>query len=232
MSQLENKQTEALRHERKFLIEDYSASEVEQLLKYHPACFTQIYHPRTVNNIYFDTLGFDSYYGNLEGDTERTKARIRWYGKLFGQIDQAVLEFKIKKGLLGTKRNYPLTPFCLDEKFSKEQLIKALDSEHVPSIIAHSLQAMQPALLNSYSRKYFISADKQFRITIDTDLLFYRISYNENTFLNKVKSPRSVVVELKYDSKLEEQGKEIGSKLPFKMTKNSKYLQGVEYVLF
>lgn len=232
MSQLTNNQSEELRHERKFLVADYSASEVEQLLKFHPACFTQIYQQRTVNNIYFDTLGFNSYFGNQEGDTNRTKARIRWYGRLFGQVDHAVLEFKIKKGLLGRKDFYELSSFCLDENFSKEQLIQALNSEHVPHERKHSLLSMQPSLLNSYSRKYFISADKQFRITIDKDLLFYKISYNKNTFLNKVKNVGTVVVELKYDSKLEFEAKEIGDKLPFKMTKNSKYLQGIEQVLF
>lgn len=232
MSQLNSNQSEELRHERKFLVTDYSASEVEQLLKYHPACFKEVYQQRQINNIYFDSLGFESYYGNIEGDTDRTKVRIRWYNELFGQINNATLEFKIKKGLLGKKNFYTLDPFVLNEQFSKEQIVQALNKEHFPKDIRDYVTSLQPTLLNSYIRKYFISADKNFRITIDRHLSFYRISYNQNSFLNKVVDYKAVVVELKYDSKLEHLAKEIGSHFPFAMTKNSKYLQGIERILF
>jgi SPX domain protein involved in polyphosphate accumulation len=232
MSQLINNQSEELRHERKFLITDYTASDVEQMLKFHPACFTELYHPRIVNNIYFDTFGFNSYFGNLDGDTERTKIRIRWYNALFGDIHPATLEFKLKKGLLGKKNFYSLSPFHLDQHFSRQQIIQSLKTDNVPHAVKDLVLSLQPALLNSYSRKYFISADKLFRITIDKDLVFYQISYNKHTFLNKVKNHQAVVLELKYDAQLENEAKIIGNKLPFMMTKNSKYLQGIASVLF
>lgn len=232
MSQLTSNQSEELRHERKFLISDYSALEVEQIIKYNPACFKEIYHPRTINNIYFDSLGFNSYFGNVDGERDRVKARIRWYGDLFGKVDKPILEYKIKRGLLGKKNFYQLLPFVLDNSFSKQHIISALNVESVPVDIKNDMLAMQPALLNSYVRKYFISADKKFRLTIDTNLQYYRISYNQNVFINTVVDHKSVVLELKYDSQYEIEAKEIGSALPFKLTKNSKYLQGIERVLF
>jgi SPX domain protein involved in polyphosphate accumulation len=232
MSQINNKQQEELRHERKFLISDFSVSDVKQILKFHPACFSEIYHEREVNNIYFDTLGFDSYYGNLEGDTDRVKSRIRWYDSLFGEITNATLEFKIKKGLLGKKQFYSLSPFNLDTSFSRSDIGKALSNDSVPLNIRNELMSLQPVLLNSYVRKYYMSADKRYRITIDSKLKFHRISYNKNTFLNKVVNHNAVILELKYDSEFEDEAKEIGNKLPFMMTKNSKYLQGIESVLF
>jgi SPX domain protein involved in polyphosphate accumulation len=232
MSQLNSNQSEELRHERKFLITDYSVAEVEQIIKYNPACFTKIFHPRTVNNIYFDSLAFDSYYSNVEGDMNRTKARIRWYGKLFGQIEDAVLEFKIKKGLLGKKESYKLNSFTLDQNFSKQEFVKAIENPAVPRDIKDLMLSLYPSLLNSYSRKYLLSADKQFRLTIDSEQMFYRISYSGNTFLNKVTVPQNVVLELKYDSKLQEEADQISNAFPFAITKNSKYLQGIERVLF
>lgn len=232
MPQINNNQSEELRYERKFLITDYSASEVEQIIKYNPACFREIHHQRTVNNIYFDSLAYDSYYRNLEGDTDRIKARIRWYGDLFGKIENAVLEFKIKKGSLGKKDYYQLQPFQLDEHFSKKELLSALSSGEIPRNIRDIMMSLYPALLNSYSRKYFLSADKQFRLTIDKDQIFYRISYNNNTFLNNVKIRHAVVLELKYDVSLQEEANKISNGFPFIMTKNSKYLQGIEHVLF
>jgi SPX domain protein involved in polyphosphate accumulation len=232
MSQLPKETTEAYRHERKFLITDYAAAEVEQIIKFNPACFSEIYYPRTINNIYFDSPGFDSYYGNVEGDTNRRKARIRWYGELFGKIEKAVLEFKVKKGLLGTKEHYPLNPFTLDNDFSRIELRNALASENVPKKIKDHLLALYPTLLNSYQRKYFLSGDKKFRLTIDKGLTYHRISYNKNTFLNKVVSPTDIVLELKYDINDEPEADKITSLFPFRMTKNSKYLHGVENVLF
>ena len=232
MSQLNTNQSEELRHERKFLIDDFSAAEVEQLLKFHPACFQEIYHTRVVNNIYFDTFGFTSYYGNLDGDPDRTKVRIRWYGELFGKVLEPTLEYKIKKGLLGRKDFYQLSPFFLNEKFSKQEILLALNSPHVPKKVSDGIRSMNPVLLNSYTRKYFISKDKQFRITIDKDIRYFKISYMNNLFFNKVKDNASVVVELKYHSSLEQDAKRIGNELPFKLTKNSKYLQGVDRILF
>lgn len=232
MSKRISDQQEEFRHERKFLITGHLASEVEQIIKYNPACFKEIYQQRRINNIYFDTLAYDSYYRNVEGDTDRTKARIRWYGQQFGEIKDAVLEFKIKKGLLGRKDYYALKPFILDNNFSKQEIIKALDSPDIPLEIRNLMLSLQPALLNSYTRKYFLSADKQFRLTIDKDQIFYRISYNNNTFINKVAYREGVVLELKYSEGRDEIAAGITNYFPFPMTKNSKYLQGVERVLF
>jgi SPX domain protein involved in polyphosphate accumulation len=223
---------EEFRHERKFLITDYSAAEVKQFIKRHFACFSEIYHKRQINNIYFDTLGFDSYYGNVDGDTHRSKARIRWYDTLFGEVTAATLEFKIKAGLLGTKESYKLLPFTINTEFSKQEVRKALTQQTIPERVKHWLLSLQPVLLNSYHREYFLSADKLFRITIDTELRFYRISYHGNTFLNKVEQKHAVVLELKYDAQYEEEAKKIGLGLPFQLTKNSKYVQGIENVLF
>ena len=110
-------------------------------------------------------------------------------------------------------------------------MLPADEQAHGFSTNADAL-SMQPALLNSYTRKYFLSADKKFRLTIDREQVYYRISYNHNTFLNKVSNPQAVVLELKYEMSLDEEANEISKSFPFAMTKNSKYLQGIERVLF
>ena len=229
---LTNERTEELRHERKFLITDHSEKDVEQMIKLHPACFSEIFHQRTINNIYFDTLGFNNYYDNVEGETDRLKVRIRWYDDLLCKIEKPTLEFKIKKGLLGKKESYPLLPFTLDTNFSKTQIRQSISSEKTPIHVRDLVNSLKPSLLNCYSRKYFLSADGQFRITIDWELTYYRINYSGNTFLNRSVDYATTVLELKYDSSLETEAKQIGNHFPFAMTKSSKYLQGMERVLF
>jgi SPX domain protein involved in polyphosphate accumulation len=223
-------QSDSLRYERKFLITDYSHLEVMQMLKLHPACFSEIFYERTINNIYFDTLGMNHYYDNVEGSSDRLKVRIRWYGQLFGDITKPVLEYKIKKGLLGKKDSYALQPFSLNINFDETQIIKSLDTDKIPLYVKDELLSLKPALLNCYTRKYFLSADKKFRITIDYNLNYYKIAYTGNTFLSKSVDHASTVLELKYDSTDEVEGKDVGAMLPFALTKNSKYLQGLERV--
>jgi hypothetical protein len=226
-----SEQSEPLRYERKFSITDYAHAEIKQILKFHPACFSEIFYERNINNIYFDTMGMNYYYDNVEGSSDRLKVRIRWYGELLGSIQKPVLEYKIKKGLLGKKDSYNLQPFVLDKDFDKSQIVKALDSTMIPQQVKNELVSLYPILLNRYSRHYFLSADKKFRITIDRNLTYYRIGYQGNTFLNKACDYTSTVLELKYDSTDEIEAKAVADKLPFALTKNSKYLQGLERVL-
>jgi hypothetical protein len=226
----ESGQSEPLRYERKFLITDHSFTEVEQMIKFHPACFFEIFHERNINNIYFDTLGLNNYYDNVEGETERLKIRIRWYGNLFGNIQKPVLEYKIKTGLLGKKKSYQLQPFEVDSAFSKSQIINAIKTDALPQNIKDQILSLRPTLLNCYKRKYFLSADRNFRITIDHHLTYYGIHYTGNTFSNKSVDYYSTILELKYDSPLETEAQSVADTFPFKLTKNSKYLQGLERV--
>lgn len=221
---------EQLRYERKFLIVDYSYRDVEHLIKLHPSCFTEIFHQRQVNNIYFDTLGMNAYYDNIEGEKNRVKVRIRWYGDTFGNIQSPVLEYKIKKGLLGNKDSHKLNSFILDESFNKKQIVNALNTDSIPLVVKNELLSLKPTLLNSYTRKYFLSVDKKFRLTIDHNLSYFKIGYTENTFLNKVEDKKSTVLELKYDKDDELEAKQVGEIFPFMLTKNSKYLQGLERI--
>ena len=96
------KNSELFRYERKFKISEIDRNYVETLVKYHPAMFSEIFHERIVNNIYFDTLNMDYYYDNKSGSSKRMKVRIRWYGNQFGLIEKPVLELKIKDGLIET----------------------------------------------------------------------------------------------------------------------------------
>jgi SPX domain protein involved in polyphosphate accumulation len=227
-----NNKQEELRYERKFLIENHSEKEVEQMIKFHPACFSEIYHERVINNIYFDTLGFNNYYDNVEGEKERLKVRIRWYGEQYGKIESPILEMKIKKGLLGYKESYPLGSFIFDKNFSQKTIIDSMTSVKLPVHIKHRMDSLKPTLLNRYIRKYFISANKNFRITIDKDLTYFGINYGSNTLLNKSVDNKTTILELKYNEGLETEAKQIGSMLPFVLTKSSKYLQGLERTVF
>ncbi len=64
------------RYERKFFISEVPKQGVETLVKLHPAMFSEIYHQRFVNNIYFDPVNLGNYHDNIEGSTHRISILI------------------------------------------------------------------------------------------------------------------------------------------------------------
>ena len=200
------------------------------MIRNHPLRFTEIYHRRQVNNIYFDTVGMRNFHDNIDGAAERQKYRIRWYGDLFGKAEKPVLECKIKKGQVGTKESYALNSFSVDSSFGKAALQEALAGTGFPDTLKHQLLSMQPTLLNSYTRKYYMSDNKLFRVTLDSDLQFYRIGYYGNTFLNHVKDPLSIVMELKYATEADVEASQWLDFSPLYSTKSSKYVQGINFL--
>ncbi len=219
-----NHQNNNYRYERKFFVENLSVQQVESIVKLHPAMFSEIYHQRFVNNIYFDSLNLESYFDNIDGSPHKIKFRIRWYGELFGHIEKPVLELKIKNGLSGKKESYQLPSFELDKTFNDLIIANAIDKSDVPEITKMKLKSLEPVLLNRYSRKYFKSAGGDYRITVDTNLDFCTVSNHNNSFLSKLFDDINVILELKYDQKMDDNANYITNYFPFRMTKSSKYV--------
>jgi hypothetical protein len=217
------------RFERKFLTTELSRAQVELLVRNHPEKFTEIYHERRVNNIYFDTPGFMNYYDNAEGNTQRQKYRVRWYGETFGSIPEPVLECKIKQGMVGTKKSWQLSPMALDKSFSRSVIRNAAADLPVP--VRDQFFSMYPVLVNSYSRRYFLSQNKLFRITIDYDLTFYSIGSTGFSMFSPKKDPATVVMELKYNSESEAEARLLLNFSPLSVTKSSKYVQGLNQIM-
>jgi SPX domain protein involved in polyphosphate accumulation len=218
------------RYERKFLADEMSVHQVRALIKLHPAMFIEPYPPRYVNNIYLDTPMLDCYAENVYGGKDRRKVRIRWYGELFGRIQKPVLEFKIKDGLVGTKESYPFSPFMLDEQFNHACYHDAIQSSQLPQEIKYYLRDLEPSLVNRYFRWYYATIDGRYRVTADTEMCFHNIRRHWNPFQYCVRDHRNIIVELKYDIQHEVHVERISRYFPFSVTRNSKYVQGIEQV--
>ena len=216
------------RYERKFVVDRYNVHQIEGLLKRHPAFFREIYRKRKINNIYLDTADLKTYFDNVYGNTNRVKVRIRWYGETFGHIGSPRLEFKIKSGLSGRKRTYALSPFTLDKNFSIDTLSEVFSTSDLPDWVREKLKSYRPALLNNYFRKYFVSRDKKVRVTIDNNMTYYSISSRINTFIRKKVERQNVIVEMKYDPGSAFIASDISQHFPMRMTKSSKYINGID----
>jgi hypothetical protein len=218
------------RYERKFAIDGTPLAEVEHEVRHHPALFFPEYAPRLVNNLYLDTPDLRNYHQNVEGHSQRAKLRARWYGPLLGPVPQAVLEQKCKLGHLGTKQSARLTPFAFGPEVSAAAVRGWLETNPLPDNLRYEMRAMDPTLVNRYSRQYFRSADRQVRLTIDSELTFFRFQRHGNSFRSRVEARGLVVVELKYADAASEAAATVASQLPFRMTRMSKYVFGLNAV--
>ncbi len=219
------------RYERKFFISDLTKYEVESFVTLHSSMFSEIYHQRFVNNIYFDSFKLSNFFDNIDGNAHRIKFRIRWYGNLFGYIEKPVLELKVKNGLGGIKEIYSLLPFKLDNNFNTDAVFHIINTSDVDESVKLRIKTLRPILLNRYKRKYYQSVNRKFRITIDTEQIFYDIGSQDNVFINKYTYDINVILELKYDRKFDSYAHLITNHFPFRITKSSKYVKGIEKIL-
>jgi hypothetical protein len=228
----ENSDLQISRYERKFAVPNFSRAEARQIILHNPARFTEIFSQRYVNNIYLDTPGFTFYNDNIIGKNSRKKIRIRWYGELFGDVQKPVLEYKLKSGLSGKKGSYKLKGFKFDKTFDLSVLRKIFDQSDLPDWVRHDLAFVEPGLVNRYSRHYFLSFDQKFRLTLDDELSYYEVSRRNNTFSRRVNDDSSVIIELKYNLNNDHMAGTIANHFPFRMTKSSKYVNGIEHFRF
>jgi len=174
-----------------------------------------------------------NYFDNVDGAMRRCKIRMRWYGEPFGEIARPMLEVKVKEGLVGTKHTYPLTAFNLDTHFCDRVFQRVLDESDLPPEARLALRGLNVVLFNRYYRHYYATRDGAFRLTLDSQLEFYKVNgLFGNQFAHRQVGTRDVVVELKYEIEQESQANRVAGYFPFRMTRNSKYVQGIERVYF
>jgi SPX domain protein involved in polyphosphate accumulation len=211
---------------------DYILHSVKNL----PAMFHEIYHERQVNNIYLDTDNFDNYYANVNGVGNREKFRIRWYGALFCAVQHPVLEVKRKFGLVGDKKSYPLLPFDTHENFSafaiRESIRTYLSEKDGPGnekyLFLSRAMYQKPVITNHYQRRYFMSADHRYRITLDYDIQYHKV---DSVMIDPAGIHENrLVMELKFDMESYIDLNEFMLNFNVRNTRNSKYVNGINAI--
>jgi hypothetical protein len=215
------------RYERKFLVPGLTLEELETIIHLHPAMFSPLYHERRVNNIYFDDMELKHFYDNVDGTSERVKVRLRWYGDLDGRIESPVLEIKRKSGFVGTKDYLPVEDIVLQNGQMFPDILAPLRTKNIPEKIQRELILMEPTLINRYTRKYFLSANGQFRMTLDNGIQYFRPDLPYPSFLEYGFNDSSLILELKYNEELDDEAEAISNHFPFRVTKSSKYVTGM-----
>ncbi len=213
------------RYERKYLSGDYSAKQLENFLLLSDQGFQKIYYKRQVNSIYFDTPDFEYFQQNINGDANRQKVRVRWYGSA-DYSEQVQLEIKMRSGEMIRKEIYPLVNH---EKNLGAWLnaLTLLVQEKLSDKIEEA-RALQPVLNNVYQRAYFYSPTAKVRITIDE-----RIGARQMRDYLQLRPWRFFdfsVLECKYKIQDDAALQKIVRTMPIQIAKSSKYVMGVEKI--
>jgi len=207
-----------MRYERKYRIENASLRQVELVIHQNPACFQTAFPDRWINSIYLDDVAFNSLNENLGGISKRNKYRIRWYGNTLKDIQQPTLEIKIKNNFTNTKEFFKLPDFTLNPDFDCVQFLE----EQIPNL----QQRLFPVSIIQYLRSYYVSQNGKVRATIDRKLRYFlyqgRLLLEHSPALDT-----GIILEIKYDKDYDDQMQTIFQSIPFRLTKNSKYVSSI-----
>lgn len=222
-----------LRYERKFIYEHITPDDlIETEVLVNSFCFREIFHRRSVNNIYFDDPDMSFYRQNVAGDEKRDKYRLRWYGDAFAEIKDPIVEIKKKQGAVGDKLSFKLKGLQhqLDTHplgQTEQVILEAIEQSNNPEL-ALNMRLLSPSLFNSYERRYFLSDCEKFRITIDYNMTFYNPQFE--TYEDSKTQLPDVVLELKYKVEDDREARRLTQELTARLSKNSKYVRGVDLV--
>ncbi len=206
-----------MRYERKYRIEEYGPAAVHQVLMQNPAFFKKSYSDRYVNSLYLDTRDMRSLADNLAGIARRTKYRIRWYGDL-RKVEKAILEKKEKSNMIGWKEYREMPPFDWSADFSL--------SAYLGTELPEDLAGLQPVLVVRYLRSYYEGLGKKLRATIDRKQEFFPVLQEGLLPALGVEDP-AVILELKYAAEDEPWVDQALQAIPFRLSKNSKFANGL-----
>ncbi len=180
----------------------------------NPVGFSESYPDRKVNSIYYDDINYSAYNDNLLGISNRIKYRVRWYGQSLAHITNPVLEKKIKVNQLGTKEFSKLDDFHLEESIPDLNVIK----RNLP-------QALIPYIIVRYKRTYLESSDGLIRATVDRQLEYINLIHG--SLSDQLYQDNEYILEIKYDKEHEDLANQCLQCIPYRVTKNSKYVSGM-----
>ena len=189
------------------------------------------YPSRSINSLYFDTADFQSVRDNLAGISIRHKVRLRWYDENEStKFKPAILEIKKRNGRLGSKSNYDIPNITQNDILTKTANTV---SSHIFNYVHKNYEYDQllndhyiPTLFVNYQREYY-ETSRGLRITIDKNINFRNITFNQPIKHYNEISYNEYIMELKFPIEMKDEVSNLIRDLNITPKRNSKYLLGM-----
>ena len=205
------------RIEKKFIINSIYDDNIINLIQ-NRIGFKEIYEERQINNIYLDDFNLSRFYANIDGNFLKEKWRLRWYGETFGSNKIVTLEQKSRAGNVQFKKT---------EITSKVNIFNNMMTNIFYEKLPVKLKNLYIINFNKYNRRYFANKDKSIRITVDKNVSYSNI-FKEKIFkINKTYKDKRIILEIKSVVNNEELLQNICQNLPLRVSRNSKYINGI-----
>ena len=197
---------------------------IEKSIKLSRFSFYKPYLNRKVNSLYFDDLRYSALEESIEGNSLRTKKRLRWYGDSKNK-NNAVLEFKKKLGTYSWKelyRNY----YCINP-------IAQTWSDFIQPLINDATLPLKkisdtPASIVTYDREYYSSFDNNIRVTLDRNIKTYQqTNLLRPNFSFHRKHSSKIILEIKVSVENSGLIREVFRDIPFNPQRFSKYCESL-----
>jgi SPX domain protein involved in polyphosphate accumulation len=216
------------RYEYKYVFQSKYLNYVKIYLKLNHLNFSKQYNKRHVNSLYYDNFDRDLYNYNLFGISKRKKYRLRWYGDIYG-IHNVFFEIKKKENDLGFKKISKINKFDINNHTKLSYISKKIN-EKINLIDDKEFSLYnKPVVLTRYLREYYINWNKNVRITIDSNLVGYDLTYQKNlTFKTKRSLLNQNVLEIKFEESAINEVEFFLKDFLILRTKNSKYINFVD----
>ena len=225
------KQLNNLRYEKKYILPQFLKEKYLSILNDSKNIFIQSYEPRLVQSIYYDTSNLFLAKQNLEGESVRYKLRMRFYDKFDPKY--IFLEIKYRNYQIGNKAILKIdNKNCLIHK-NILNLKEFRDFFSKFDIFSFNIEQFIPILFVTYKRYYFTGLDKRIRITFDENICYQNLlennlKYERNSIFQVIDN--NCILEIKYPTDQELEIKPIISKLDLRVQRNSKYINGLEFM--
>jgi hypothetical protein len=157
------------RKEKKYRVTQYELNLLKSILLEQG--MINLYTPRQVNSIYFDTKDKNMFFDSEEGVLLRKKIRIRWYNN--------TQNFKLEKKISSVEGRF--------KKIQKLQSINGINSIYYYRPFDSHYGALFPTLKVSYNRSYYYI--RGMRITFDEYIEYENLQNKSIVF----KDPENVV---------------------------------------
>ncbi len=218
------------RIELKFITQDTYYHSIKNWIRLNNNCFMPIYKPRYINNIYFDDNNLETFSDNLFGNTFRAKFRYRWYDDL-EKCNNGNFEIKFKRNIYGWKEKFKISGLEDINKLNWKKLAKRIKLSLTPNNKIYFNKYNTPSILNRYYREYYLSHDKNFRITLDRKLNVYdQRAKPKPNIKSKVLNNNHLIIEVKFNRNMRYEINDLLDYMPIRNSRNSKYINSIRQV--
>jgi len=208
------------RYEIKYVLDELDFHYIKIFLLRNNAIKT--FHDRKVHSLYFDTPFNDFCKENLNGSSERTKVRLRWYN----HFTCPTLEFKLRRDRVGAKQIFKIKKVTEEDLYKLPlNLLSNKIFKNVKSLVNYRSHLI-PVVYINYEREYF-ELNNGIRITIDKNIITKPVTVNQPLNFHKEISNKNIIVEIKFSKKLKPLASTLIKNLELSPTRHSKYLHGL-----